>query len=97
MTVPSSNGRGTNTRGWCSFSTSTKCRVNFTARLLHFVGVSSLVAVVEGLRILGHSGLRGQGLAPHLDGDPMSSGEPPIESSATTLLILGRLNLHFQF
>ena len=56
------------------------------------------MAVVEGLRILGHSGLRGQGLAPHLDGDPMSSsGEPPIESSATTLLILGRSTfLHFQ-
>ena len=52
----------------CELQNATKCRVNFNAYNT-FGGVSLLVAVavVEGLRILGHSGLRGQGGGQGLD------------------------------
>ena len=71
--LPSSNGGApTPDPGavLCQHQSGTKPCVNFTASLI-FCCVSSLVAVavVEGLRILGHSGLGGQGGGQGLDED----------------------------
>ena len=69
--LPSYNGRALPSElavVLCELQNATKCRVNFNAYNT-FGGVSLLVAVavVEGLRILGHSGLRGQGGGQGLD------------------------------